>query len=75
MRKNVRVTMRQPGYRTHGTTGLPRPFTDIFEFASHVPIVQNTGSFKGKEDVSDANIAVKYATNQKRICVSYPTGQ
>ena len=62
------------GYCTHSTTRLPWPCVDIFDFTSHVPIVQNTGSFQGKENVSGADIAMKNAANQKGIRVSYTIG-
>jgi len=36
---------------------------NIFDFASHVPIVQNASSVKRKENVSDADIVMKNAAN------------
>jgi hypothetical protein len=62
------------GYRTHCTTGLPWPGANIFDFAGHIPIVQNTVTVKGKENVSGADIAMENAANQKCICVSYTIG-
>jgi len=42
--------------------------------ASHISIVQNAGSFQGKENISGADIAMKNAANQKSMCVSYTIG-
>jgi hypothetical protein len=65
--RDVTVTV---GYRTHSTTRLPWPCANIFDFAGHVPIDQNTVSLKGKENVSSADVAMENAANQKCICVS-----
>jgi len=47
---------------------------NVFDFAGHIPIVQNASSFLGKKNVAGTDIAMKNAANQKRICVSYTIG-